>query len=61
MEKDELLRELMRLCFLEMDLSLIISKQPENEEALSEYNKIIRGTETVRKRLRTEVNSLRKD
>lgn len=58
MERDELLRELMKLNFLMVDLSLILNKHPENEEALNQYGKIIRTADVIGEKFKTRFGSI---
>ena len=48
MNKDELLKSLMSLDFMAVDLGLFLNTHPENEEAVAEYDRIIRAADEVR-------------
>ena len=48
MDKETLLIKLSELDFMAVDLGLYLNTHPNCEEAIEEYNKIIRAADTVR-------------
>lgn len=48
MERDALLKTLTELDFMATDLALFLNTHPTHEEAIMQYNKIIKAADTVR-------------
>ena len=58
MNKDELLKSLMSLDFMAVDLGLFLNTHPENEEAVAEYDRIIRAADEVRSQYESQFGPL---
>ncbi len=58
MNKEELLKSLMALDFMAVDLGLYLDTHPDSEEALAEYDRIIKSADTVREQYETEYGPL---
>ena len=48
MDRETLLTKLMELDFMAVDLGLYLNTHPDNEEAIAEYNKIVKAADAVR-------------
>lgn len=58
MKRDDLLRSLMALDFMAVDLALFLDTNPDNAEALAEYNRIIRTADAVRTQFEAQFGPL---
>ena len=48
MDNEMILTKLMELDFMAVDLGLFLDTHPENEEAIAEYNKIVKAADALR-------------
>ena len=47
MDNEMILTKLMELDFMAVDLGLFLDTHPENEEAIAEYNKIVKAADAL--------------